>query len=123
MRNVHDDLAIVIDTLEGERDRLASVLDIYFSSIATRSTEATKTLTLLGTMALPALVITGILGMNVAYPAWTRAPWIFDSLVVITLALTIFLVWLLRRGAYLPDTTLLSSKRVKESKQGRRFGW
>jgi magnesium transporter len=62
---VHDDLAIMLDTIAGERDRLAAVLDIYFSSLANRTTEATKTLTLLGTIVLPTLVITSIFGMNV----------------------------------------------------------
>jgi Mg2+ and Co2+ transporter CorA len=55
--------------IAADRDRLAGVLDIYLSSVVNRTTEATKTLTLLGTAALPALVITGIFGMNIEYPS------------------------------------------------------
>jgi hypothetical protein len=44
---VHDDLAIIRDLVAGERDRLAAVPDIYLSSIANRTAEAAKTLTLL----------------------------------------------------------------------------
>jgi magnesium transporter len=60
LRDVHDDLAIILDLIAGQRDRLAAVLDLYLSSVANRTTEATKTLTLLGTVALPALVITSL---------------------------------------------------------------
>ena len=105
LRDVHDDLAIILDLIAGDRDRLATVLDIYLSSVANRTTEATKTLTLLGTVALPALVITSLFGMNIEYPAWTRSPLLFTGLVVATVAVTLFLLWYLRRGDYLPGGT------------------
>jgi magnesium transporter len=104
-RDAHDDLAIHLDTIAGERDRLAGILDIYLSSIANRTTEATKTLTLLGTVALPGLVITSFFGMNINYPAWARSPWMFASVLMLTLAVTAFLFWHLRRRDYLPGGT------------------
>lgn len=105
LRDVHDDLAIILDLIAGERDRLASVVDIYLSNIANRTTEATKTLTLLGTVALPAVVITSFFGMNIEYPAWTKSPFMFTGLLVLTLAVTLFLLWYLKRGDYLPGGT------------------
>jgi len=105
LRDVHDDLAIILDALAGERDRLAGLLDIYLSSVANRTTEATRTLTLLGTIALPALVITGLFGMNIDYPRWARSPSMFVLLVALTLAVTGFLLWYLKRGDYLPGGT------------------
>jgi magnesium transporter len=92
LRDVHDDLAIILDLITGQRDRLAAVLDIYLSSVANRTTEATKTLTLLGTVALPPLVITSLFGMNIEYPAWTKSPHVFPGLLVLAVASTLFLV-------------------------------
>ena len=46
----------------------SGALDLYMSSIANRNAEATKTLTLLGTAALPGLVIASIFGMKIEYP-------------------------------------------------------
>ena len=108
--DVHDDLAIMLDTIAGERDRLAAVLDIYFSSLANRTTEATKTLTLLGTIVLPTLVITSIFGMNVPYPGWTRSNWIFGVLLGLSLASTAALAWFLRRRDYLPRSSRSPSR-------------
>ena len=107
--DVHDDLAIMLDTIAGERDRLAAVLDIYFSSLANRTTEATKTLTLLGTIVLPTLVITSIFGMNVPYPGWTRSNWIFGVLLGLSLASTAALAWFLGGGTICPVALALEA--------------
>ena len=56
LRDVHDDLTIILETIVADRDRLGGALDIYLSSIANRNAEATKTLTLLGTAGLLGLV-------------------------------------------------------------------
>ena len=102
LRDVHDDLAIDLDTIAAERDRLVSVLEVYLSSVVNRTTEATRTLTLLGTAALPALVITGLFGRNIEYPPWTKSSWMFVFLMAVKLAITGFLLWYLKRRDYLP---------------------
>lgn len=120
LRDVHDDLAIHLETIAGERDRLAGVLDIYISSVANRTTEATRTLTLLGTVALPSLVITSFLGMAIEYPAWVRTRWTFSVAIVLTIAVTGFLLWFLKRHDYLPGgTTARSTERTPENIDGR----
>lgn len=58
-------------------------MPIYLSSVANRTTEATKTLTLLGTLALPALVITSFFSMNIPYATWTRSPFMFSGLLIL----------------------------------------
>ena len=102
LRDVHDDLAIDLDTVAAERDRLASALEVYLSSVANRTTEATRTLTLLGTAALPALVITALFGMSVDYPSWTKSQWVLPVVLAVIVAITGFLLWYLKRNDYLP---------------------
>jgi magnesium transporter len=104
-RDVHDDLTIHLETIAGERDRLTGVLDIYLSSVTNRTAEATRTLTLLGTIALPSLVITSFFGMAIEYPAWTRSPCVFGGLMIITTVVTGLLLWYLKRHDYLPGGT------------------
>jgi magnesium transporter len=102
LRDVHDDLAIDLDTVAAERERLAGALEVYLSSVANRTTEATRTLTLLGTAALPALIVTGLFGMSINYPSWTKSPWIFAALVAMIFVITGSLLWYLQRHDYLP---------------------
>ena len=109
LRDVQDDLAIILDNIGADRDRLAGALDLYMSSIANRNAEATKTLTLLGTAALPGLVITSIFGMNIEYPSWVKSHSMFAIVMMASLAVTLFLLWYLRRKDYLPGGTTSGS--------------
>jgi magnesium transporter len=65
LRDVYDHVARNLDTVEMMRDLLSGALDVYLSSVANRTNQVMKVLTILGTVALPALVVSGIYGMNV----------------------------------------------------------
>lgn len=64
IRDIYDHVARLLDSVETQRDLLNNALDIYLSSVANRTNEVMKVLTVLGTIALPALAISGIYGMN-----------------------------------------------------------
>lgn len=69
-RDVYDHLVREIEHTEMLRDLLSGSLDIYLTSVANRTNETMKVLTLLSTLALPAVVISGFFGMNFkAFPA------------------------------------------------------
>jgi magnesium transporter len=64
IRDVYDHVARLLDSVETQRDLLNNTLDIYLSSVANRTNEVMKVLTVLGTVALPVIAISGIYGMN-----------------------------------------------------------
>ncbi|MDX1982308.1 MAG: magnesium/cobalt transporter CorA [Bryobacteraceae bacterium] len=64
LRDVYDHLARNLDMVEMQRDLLTSALDIYLSSVANRTNEVMKVLTVLGTIAIPVIAISGFFGMN-----------------------------------------------------------
>ena len=64
LRDVYDHLARNLDMVEMQRDLLTGAMDIYLSSVANRTNQVMKVLTVLGTIALPAVVISGFYGMN-----------------------------------------------------------
>ena len=74
LRDVYDHVARSLDLVETQRDVLNGALDIYLSSVANRTNQVVKVLTILGTAALPALVISGIFGMNVKGLPWADHP-------------------------------------------------
>ena len=65
VRDVYDHVVRLLDSVETQRDLINNALDIYLSSVANRTNEVMKVLTVLGTIALPAIAISGIYGMNV----------------------------------------------------------
>lgn len=85
LRDVYDHLARNLDRVEMQRDLLTGSLDIYLSSVANRTNQVMKVLTVLGTIALPSLVISGFFGMNVQALPWLQAAhggWIVFGLMV-----------------------------------------
>jgi len=74
LRDVYDHLARSVETVEMHRDLLAGVMDIYLSSVANRTNQVLKVLTVLGPSALPAAVISGLYGMNTMGLPWANSP-------------------------------------------------
>jgi magnesium transporter len=74
LRDVYDHLARAVETVEMHRDLLAGAMDIYLSSVANRTNQVMKVLTVLGTIALPAIVISGFYGMNTMGLPWASSP-------------------------------------------------
>lgn len=67
-RDVYDHLVRALDFVESYRDLLSGTLDIYLSSIANRTNDVMKLLTIWGTISIPMVVVTGFFGMNVHLP-------------------------------------------------------
>ena len=74
LRDIYDHVSRNLDLVEMQRDLLTGSLDIYLSSVANRTNQVMKVLTVLGTIALPALVISGMYGMNLKGLPWTDSP-------------------------------------------------
>ncbi len=64
LRDLYDHVVQAIDTVETCRDIVASMLDIYLSSLTTRMNEVMKTLTIVGTIFIPITFIASFYGMN-----------------------------------------------------------
>jgi len=76
LRDVYDHLARNLDSIEMHRDLLTGSLDIYLSSVANRTNQVMKVLTVLGTIALPSIVVSGFFGMNTKdlwFASWPHA--------------------------------------------------
>lgn len=86
-RDIYDHVARNLDSVETHRDLLNGTLDVYLSSVANRTNNVMKVLTVLSTVALPALVISGIYGMNVKGLPFLNNPrgiWIVTGAILLT---------------------------------------
>lgn len=100
-RDVYDHLLRLADNIDTMRDLLNNTLDVYLSSVANRTNQVMKVLTVLSTIALPALVISGFYGMNLkGLPLEQNAHGSAIALLVM-LVVTGGLLWMLRRFRWL----------------------
>jgi magnesium transporter len=83
------------------RDLLSGTLDVYLSSVANRTNQVMKVLTVLSTIALPALVVSGIYGMNVKGLPWSEHEHGLLFVVAIMASSTAVLLWALKRWRWL----------------------
>ncbi|MCB1915462.1 MAG: magnesium/cobalt transporter CorA [Rhodocyclaceae bacterium] len=64
LRDVQDHSIHVLESLDGVRDQLGDLLEIYLSSVSNRLNLEVRVLTVLSILFLPATLIAGIWGMN-----------------------------------------------------------
>ncbi|PWT97699.1 MAG: magnesium and cobalt transport protein CorA [Terriglobia bacterium] len=101
LRDLYDHVARNLDTVEIMRDLLSGNLDVYLSSVANRTNQVMKVLTVLGTVALPALVISGIYGMNVKGLPGADSPYGIGIVLAAMAVTTGVLLWVLKRFGWL----------------------
>jgi magnesium transporter len=101
VRDTYDHVARLLDSVETQRDLLNNTLDIYLSSVSNRTNEVVKVLTILGTVALPAIAISGIYGMNLKGLPFEESPHGAEWIIGFTILLTALLLYFLRRMNWL----------------------
>lgn len=73
-KDVYDHSVQVIETLEGQRDIVSGMIDIYLSNISMRLNEVMKFLTIVSTIFVPLTFIASVYGMN-----FTQIPGLSDE--------------------------------------------
>lgn len=93
IRDVHDHVLRIIESIETHRDILASLLEIYLSNISSRLNEVMKVLTVFSSIFIPLTFITGIYGMNFEWMPELKWAWGYPAvwLVFIATSGTLFL--------------------------------
>jgi magnesium transporter len=66
-RDVHDHLIQLADQIDVYRELLTGSMDIYLTTVSNRLNTVMKRLTVIATIALPLIVITGFFGQNFAF--------------------------------------------------------
>jgi magnesium transporter len=101
IRDIYDHVARLLDSVETQRDLLNNTLDIYLSSVANRTNEVMKILTVLGTIALPVIAISGIYGMNLKGLPFENSPYGAFYVGGMTIVSTALLLVVLRKLKWL----------------------
>jgi magnesium transporter len=95
-RDIYDHVLRINDGLDTYRELLGSTLDAYLTQVSNRLALATKGLTVVATLSVPFVVVSGMWGMNFARIPLHDAPYGFWLLLGIQLLIGILLVGVLR---------------------------
>ena len=100
-RDVYDHALRLLDSVETLRDLLNNTFDVYLSSVANRTNQVMKVLTVLSTVALPALVISGIYGMNLKGLPFLESDHGTEIVVGMMVVSTGIVLWMLKKFGWL----------------------
>ncbi len=64
LRDVYEHIIQVNDTIDSQRDAVASIMDLYLSGVSNRMNQVMQVLTIIATIFIPLTFIAGIYGMN-----------------------------------------------------------
>jgi magnesium transporter len=96
-RDVYDHVARNLDAIEIHRDLLTGAMELYLSSVANRTNQVMKVLTVFGTIATPALVITGLYGMNLQHLPFANHPHSWGIVMTMIAAVSAVMLFALRK--------------------------
>lgn len=96
-RDIYDHILRITDSLDTYRDLLSSTMDSYLTQVSNRLGATTKALSVLATMSLPFVVVSGMWGMNFNNIPLSHSPSGFWIMLVLQLAIGGALLLFLRR--------------------------
>ena len=94
LRDLHDNVIQLIDTVETMRDLTSNLFDIYLSSQSHKMNEIMKILTMISTIFIPLGFIAGFYGMNFKHMPELDMRWGYPAIIVImTILVGLMIYW------------------------------
>lgn len=97
LRDVTDHATRVLDFVETNRELAASLMDLYLASLAQKTNETMKVLTVVATIFIPLTFIAGVYGMNFDYMPELHVWWGYPAVMAVMAALGITMYMMFRR--------------------------
>ena len=95
-RDIYDHSLRINDSLETYRELLSSTLDSYLTQVSNRLGEITKALSVVATVSIPFVVVSGMWGMNFGHIPLAQEPHAFWWMLALQLGIAAGLLILLR---------------------------
>ena len=100
-RDVYDHMLRINDSLETYRELMSSTMDSYLTQVSNRLGSITKGLSVIATVSIPFVVVSGMWGMNFAHIPLSENPHAFWYMLAVQLGLAAaLLIWLRSRKLF-----------------------
>jgi magnesium transporter len=100
-KDVYDHTIHILDTIDSLRDMVTGMLDIYLTSLANRTNDVMKVLTIIATIFIPLTFIVGIYGMNFEFMPELKWRWGYFAVWGVMIIVTISMVMFFRRRRWI----------------------
>lgn len=94
VKDLHDNVIQVAETLETYRELIAGVMEVNLSAVSNRMNQVMKVLTIISTLFIPLTFIVGVYGMNFAFMPELQYPYAYPitwgGMILIALGMLIF---------------------------------
>ncbi|WP_068469005.1 magnesium/cobalt transporter CorA [Candidatus Protochlamydia phocaeensis] len=101
LRDVYDHLIQTIDIIEGFRDVVSGMLDIYLSNINIRTNEIMKVLTIVSTIFVPLTFVCSLYGMNFDHMPELHTRWGYPIVLLVMASMAIAMLLFFHRKKWL----------------------
>jgi magnesium transporter len=101
VRDVHDHVIQIIDTVETLRDLASGMSDLYLSGVGQRTNEVMKVLTVMASIFIPLTFLAGVYGMNFDFMPELGIRWAYPALWGLMLALGGSMLWYFRKRKWI----------------------
>lgn len=101
LRDVHDHIVHISETINSARDMLLGLYDVYLSNSSHRMNEVIKVLTIISTIFIPLTFIAGVYGMNFNYMPELNKPWGYPAVLIIMFFITIGMLIFFKRKKWI----------------------
>ncbi|MFX0033324.1 MAG: magnesium/cobalt transporter CorA [Candidatus Hodarchaeota archaeon] len=101
LRDLYDHIYKINDLLEGYRDIIFGMLDMYLSSVSNRMNEIMKVLTIISTIFMPLSFLAGFYGMNFLFMPELSNPFAYPLLIVLMIFIGILMLYFFKKKKWL----------------------
>jgi magnesium transporter len=101
LSDIYDHMLRINETADSHRDSLVSALEVYFSSVSTRTNEIIKILTIFTAILMPPTFLVGLYGMNFKYMPEITWEYGYIFFWVLVLIITVALLFFFKRKKWI----------------------
>lgn len=99
-RDLYDNTIQVLDGCEALRDNLASIKDVFLSSLSNRMNEVMKVLTIIATLFIPLTFLAGVYGMNFKHMPELELKWAYPAVWGLMMVVAGSMLWFFKRRGW-----------------------
>ena len=101
LRDVYDHCVQTSEVIEMYREMASGLMGTYLSSVANRTNEIMRVLTIMGSIFIPLTFLAGVYGMNFEHMPELKVPWAYPAMLGVMIISTLGMVWFFRRKGWL----------------------